>query len=382
MDVLTIDRFFYDVIYDDSQTDVLYLRLQLLCTAMVNGQSEVRTVSGPPISYTNTGAVDLRTTQSAATAPTGASVPVFGADTDPGLVAGSVKQRGAIQDLIAEAAGPANLAQLSSDPSFGADVTIVPVLAIGPGSPIVTQQLISQRLTDVRAPLFVFAGTGAAAAELLWQSPLAGNLCDAKGGPKPTFYGINQVFGDGVSFFVTWGVESYLPINTRPTNDPLLSNRFQMTHDIDEDSYLNILVSGRAVFDLGVLQRLTQSADFYRPQLMLPIPLGFVRKEINVTMSADGSYVDYSFRDEQSAARFVAGPYILATKVEAVHKQYIDCDADIIGDLASAGGNLLNNNWLRKSSREHRAAEAAAEKEAAWKKTREKLIASGDLLGI
>lgn len=352
MDVMTIDRFFWDTVYDDSGIDPLYQKVEILVTAMVNGQSEVRTVSGPPISYTASGN-GFRGVQAAATAPGAATAPVVGTNTDPGLVPGALRQYGA-----ARVSGTGSLGlQTIVEPLYGDDLQIVETIAPGPGSPITTLQLISKRLTSPRAPLFVFSGKGANPGQLLWQSPNSGALCDAKGGPKPTSFGITHCFADGVTFFVTFGIESYLQLSAKTAKDPLLSNRFMMSHVIDEDSFLTIQTVGRAVFDLGVLQNNSQNPknanpDTYRPNLFLPIPQGFVRQNITVLQSADGTSIDYNFSDVESRVSFAGGPYVNATKCEAIHRQFIVCDTDILEGITATTNTILNNAWARKALKE------------------------------
>jgi hypothetical protein len=355
-------RLNYEVVTDDSQTDLLYTRVTVGCTAIVNGQAEVREVAGPPISYVDTGATDYRHPQAAADANRPAGVPPPGAvdPFSPPFVGpfppntdGPNRQLGAFRDVGSEAAaggGPANF--VTPAPAFASELRRVEVLAAAAGSEVTSHRLVRKRLTDPRGKLFVFNGTGGTG-ELLLQSPAFNRHCDCKNGPVPTHFEVVQSHGDtGGTMIVQWGCVTYTHEQKRTdAADPLLSNRFSMTHVLDEDSFLRVGVEGVAVFDAGVLHALARNPDQYRPNLLMPCPLGFVRENIKVEGLPDMTGVRYSFVDRQQHVNFPAGPFAGATRISAKHSQAVDCSDDFVEGALNAADRTLNRLWSVRAIR-------------------------------
>ena len=365
IDVLTLDEFSYDVVLDDSQTDVLYNRVRVLCSGMVNGQRDVREAAGPPISYTDFGVTEERQRGAARLRPDGMPEPPAASAVPPDQ---EVNRKVGAADPLSPSflrTNPYKIPPLK-EPAFAKDRRPVEEIVPGPANPILTMKLIEKRLTDPRGKLFVYAGTADAEDNVLLRSPLNwSDHCDAKNGPKPTHFSITSSFGDGVTFFVQFGVETYL--NTKQKNqyglfgdeDPLLSNRFSMVHALDEASWLTMRVQGTAVFDTGKLHKYAANPDSYRANLFLPIPWGFVRKNIVVEGEPDMSAVHYEFEDQQQPVHFPAGPYAQAAHIEAEHRQYILCDDAVLDGAIQSYEGYLNRRWLQESRAEQVAARQA-----------------------
>jgi hypothetical protein len=347
IDVMTVEEFAYDVVMDDSQTDLLFQRVRVLVSGLINGQAEVRALAGPPISVVDTGRTAFRESEAVVNRPAGVPFPAGGfagpADTsvNPLRVAGAFRAP-ALIEFVTPYSG------ILPTPSYAKESRTVEVLTPGPNTPVLTTLLIQKRLTDPRGKLFVFSGTGLAPGELLLQSPGFDRHCDVRGGPKPTHFSLTQTHGDAASIFVQFGIETYIHTQKRSSaTDPLLSNRFTMTHGIDKDSFLTVDVSGVAHFDLGLLHNLALAADAFRPNLFLPIPAGFTRDGIIVQEAADGSEIRYSFTDVQQHVNFAMGRYLHASRVSAIHRQSVLCDDDVLTGFTETTDRILSRKWQR-----------------------------------
>ena len=366
--MLTLDVFEQDVVLDDSKTDKLYDRFLIKGTFLVNGQVEPRLTGEPPVSYTTISGssaggssaggfvVGDRNVLAAGARPPGQPNP---ASPRPPSTDGARRQLGVQTDPLANTAPYAafNYTPGFGSPAFTTDLTLVPILVPAPNSPPLTEVLIRKRLTQPRGQLFVFSGTGVSPTELLLQSPGWGIPCDAKNGPFPLYCNIIQVHGDAGTFIVEWACETFVNEQDRTSNrvrgsilDPLLSNRFSMSHILDDSSWLTIVVRGTAMFDVGILQTRGINPDNYRPQLFLPVPQGFVRGNIEVEGLPGMEGVNYGFVDKQMPVNFAAGPYANATKISAEHRQYLNTDNDMLKGILGPIDSILNRRWLRRES--------------------------------
>jgi hypothetical protein len=228
-----------------------------------------------------------------------------------------------------------------------------------PQNPILTHRAIRERLLQPRGQLWVFDGFGDFAA-LMLGSPEVGFLTDCKNGPTPLVvewmdavgtHG-NQYGGFAQVMFV---IETYVSENVaNGVINPrtLISNRFSMTHHLDDSSYLTIAVTGKALFRTDWEYRFRESPDLYRPLLFLPIPLGFVREEIQVDGLPDTTGVSYSYRDRQVASNFAAGPYAKASSIHALYRSAITTNDDVANGVLSAYERFFNYKWLKKASQD------------------------------
>lgn len=342
----TVDEFSRTAVYDDSHTDKLYDRFYIEVTAVVNGQAEVRTIAGVPMSYagrnqgSQTGVPNAtRVNEAVRARPPGMGNP--GATAQVPVTDSPQRQLGVFQQPLttpyASSAGP---------PSFNNEARLVIPLDPVPNTPPLTAKLIGERLTDPRGQLMVFAGTGEDD-ELLLHSPGWGFPCDAKNGPLPVGFHIFHSFGEAGTFFIKWACETFLNEHTPVyTGDGLLSNRFSMTHSVDQDSFLTYLVTGTAIFDTRALHTVGDNPDRIRPNLMLPIPRGFVRGNIEVEGMPGMEGVNYSYTDRQLPISMPACHQIFASRVEAHHQQAVVTDMDMMTATTNALDSILNRRWL------------------------------------
>jgi hypothetical protein len=138
-------------------------------------------------------------------------------------------------------------------------------------------------------------------------SPKPGYTCDVTGGPKPISLDIVEVQGEGVTFGVHYQIETTLQPVPDGSDQVILSHRWIMTHDPDENNYVTRTIQGEIIFDLGLLASLKLTADWFRNQFIHPIPLGFKRNGPTVTLSPDGSTIRYEVKDVDTPVIFDAG---------------------------------------------------------------------------
>lgn len=135
--------------------------------------------------------------------------------------------------------------------------------------------------------------------------------CDAKGGPQPLAFNVINNYGAGRTIIATFEVETWINDFINKDKTPaILSNRWTMTHDIDEFHYTTRTIQGRAVFrkDLlvGPINVVPADAaagspaaypDDFRAKLFHPIPNNYKRVSVNVTQPGDGTILDYRITD-------------------------------------------------------------------------------------
>jgi len=333
----------YEVITDESQLDMCFVAAHMSGSFMVNGQTAIRSLDAPPTSYSDSGADSTRPIEAVRTKPAGLPAPPVGAE-GPLNSEGPERQKGAVTDELSLFLFPYRASVTS--PAYATERTVVERLVAGPALTTVTWPLIYQRLLQPRGQLFVYENTGAAN-EIIIHSPGFNYHCDANGGPIPHHLQITHVQGDGVTFFVNWACTTYLRrLRRADINDPLLSNRWVMTHHIRDGSYTDIEVEGHAHFDLGIIHKNALDADNYRPLLLLPIPQGYERRDMEITESEDGRTIHYHFIDHQVDIMFPAGPYVAAVEIDGEHEQYTLCEDDVLGGMLGSLDSALNRKWL------------------------------------
>ncbi len=190
---------------------------------------------------------------------------------------------------------------------------------------------LRQRLQLPRRPLLIWMYSGPKGeAEFLLKSPHDGADTDARHGPICTIMSTPKVHGNVSGMFrlrfETW--ESMLGIGTSPsraskykkaankpnanaalaTTPALLSNRWKMSQDFDQETYLaSYLIDGTAIFRMDVLKARGLTSDQLRREFMHPIPEGFSRSPPHVEEAPSGDAVSYSFADREVMTHFPAG---------------------------------------------------------------------------
>lgn len=139
------------------------------------------------------------------------------------------------------------------------------------------------------------------------QSPKPGFGADVMGGPRPLSVDIVSAQGEGMTFGVYFQIETYTSPCPDGSDRIILSHRWQMTHDHDENNYLTRIIEGEVVFDLGIVSSNNIRPDLFRQQFFHPIPLGAKRKLGPIVQSSDGSTIKYTTYDTDTSITFDAG---------------------------------------------------------------------------
>jgi hypothetical protein len=128
-------------------------------------------------------------------------------------------------------------------------------------------------------------------------------VCDAKGGPQPLAFNVVQFFGVGRTLLCNFEIETWINDFKGEGSPAILSNRWRVTHDIDELNYTTRTVAGRVVFRKDFIStpgfRGISYPDDFRARFNHPIPSGCKRDSVHVQQSADGTSVDYTFVDRE-----------------------------------------------------------------------------------
>jgi len=407
IDLSVIETYAFDAesVYDDTQTDYLFTKISLVVRALINGQAEVvnGSANGPPISYTWDKATPSNPTVVAYRAAM-PSTPPFGSTTNPqsGIAYASAStplrkvfrtpnQPALTHQVIRHRLGtPRGKFYLFSGPGSELGTSDKPAT---PGASAIPVNIAGSRddLTSVnisegggQVRTTGVGKTGPAAATdpvMIVESPMNATVCDCKNGPIPKVLGMTSALGDATTLMVDFQIETYInegPINTVNPSGALLSHRFSQTHHVDEHGFTGIATEGTAIYRTDLVYGsagadppgggiLTRSPDTDRPFLFMPIPLGFVRSNIEVSGRKDVTGIDYSYLDIQVPVNFVAGPYAKASIISAIHRQSISSSSDIFGGAFG----MVERAVSFKSSMNFATRETAIEKARATEASKE-----------
>lgn len=239
-----------------------------------------------------------------------------------------------------------------------------------PNMPALTHQAIRHRLSVPQQRLYVFAGPGqeigkpkpgtndevVPPAQVILQSPQdSRSQTDCKNGPRPKMLGVHTALGDTNTMLVDWQIETFVneaKLNRTSLVGALLSNRFSQTQAVKGDGYSVIGTAGTALFRTDFVYD-GESPDFKRPVLFMPIPQGFTRTIEYVTGRPDCVGVDYAYTDEQVSSNFVAGVYVNAASISAVHRQAIVGSGGVLTGALTTYERVLNLMALKNWSKPH-----------------------------
>lgn len=348
LDPISDFRMTYEQVYDPSQLDLLFSTVHISGTFIVNGQSDVRVLDEPPVSLAAAGGVTLAKQDDIDRRPAGMANP---GNPAPNFEDGS-RQAGAFADNVNLVTNPYK-APLSTA-GYSVNDRIVSNVTVAASTNPVTHALLLERLNRQRGQLIVYEGTGQPN-EILLHSPGFAKPCDVTGGPKPKLLDFNYIQG-ATTYLVAWECETSIPVR-RQSTDPLLSNRWTMTHHSRDGGWTDVEVEGVAIFDLGILHQFGAHADSLRPKLFLPIPYGYERKDITVVASEDGASLHYQFVDKQLEINRPITVAFDIVDIETEHQQYVE-GGDLLGSAIStfdsAIGRQAQFNWAFGTKEERR----------------------------
>jgi hypothetical protein len=116
---------------------------------------------------------------------------------------------------------------------------------------------------------------------------------DVNSGPKPRVVNLTSIRGDK-SVWIEFEVECALVRCTTQGADGILSNRWAMIDDIDENHYSTRTVEGVIRF-----AHVNVQPSAFRGLIIPPLAGGYVRQSINVTVQPDGLAARYRVTDRQ-----------------------------------------------------------------------------------
>lgn len=121
---------------------------------------------------------------------------------------------------------------------------------------------------------------------------------DANNGPTPKHLAINR-FDGCQTYHVTYTIEVNLLECPNGSTDPLISNRYSQSHDIDREFYTTINTRGIAYFRTDILNQAGTIADTFRNRLLPLLPYGYQRTNVDFRINTAGNIIEYDVRDVQ-----------------------------------------------------------------------------------
>ncbi len=176
---------------------------------------------------------------------------------------------------------------------------------------------------------------------------------DPNWGPIPLFLNPVAILGDS-SMIVDYGIETWFI--ECGTQRAILSNRYTMSHDIDEDYWTTRTVEGVAVLrgDYLLAQKnagkIEGNADFYRRQVLPSIPDRFKRIDEHVEVSPDELTLRYVVVDEEQP-QSINPAYRVISRIEGHYSESIGREGDAImaavrnAGVGAAGGGAVGGPW-------------------------------------
>lgn len=149
-------------------------------------------------------------------------------------------------------------------------------------------------------------------------------LTDAKNGPIPLSAAVVEVRGTK-TFLVDWAIETYVNecflFQDSQSLAALLSHRWVVEEDLDQDFFATRTITGHAIFRSDRLMALGATPDDYRSWLFHPVQDNFKRDVQQVILSEDNTQLDYVLIDREQAFNLVPAVVALGvTRIEAFYE--------------------------------------------------------------
>lgn len=174
-------------------------------------------------------------------------------------------------------------------------------------------------------------------------------VMDAKNGPIPLHCNVVEVRGTK-TFLVDWAIETYVNecylFKESQSLSALLSQRWTMQEDLDQDFFATRTIIGHAIFRSDRLDALGANPDDYRAWLFHAVPPNFQRNVQQVIASEDGTRLDYVLVDREKPFNYT--PSVVArgvTRIEAFYtngfSRRLGTEETLIRGLQVAGEAIL-----------------------------------------
>jgi len=289
LSLTSLDNVDRETVFSDDGSTVLYTEITLSVSA-----TYAPPIGGiPQVGGTSVGGTLRNTPQSPAIQPPPRNPQDVRGKNPGGMATGGSSLQPQFPNLKTSGSNPSSPTSCSlPDPGSG-----------GWKGPITTDRELELLLRTPRQKLIVWAFNENNQPVTWIESPRQQDTTDAKTGPVVLNCSVKGG-PNGNSFFVALDIRTWLTPCEDASDRPLLSHRWSMTHTEDENHYLTRIVTGEAVFNLGVMHATEQSPDWFRKQLFHPIPLGFQRSLGPITISQDGTTLAYQYFDTDTTCVF------------------------------------------------------------------------------
>lgn len=199
--------------------------------------------------------------------------------------------------------------------------------------------------------------------EVMIESPLPGYSIDAHNGPDPVFCHPYKFLGTN-GMVITWAVKTWLvecPIEQAlrtpgqgRSQTPLVDNRFDQIHDVDDQHVTTIATYGTAVFRTDLLYANGVVPDNFRGAIIAPIFRGFRRSHIQVKQMSDTT-VRYLTIDRQTPVVF--DPSVPnAVMADVIHHRLLYQQDDMLHSAMEAADRYYsfraNRAWAEQDKKE------------------------------
>lgn len=123
---------------------------------------------------------------------------------------------------------------------------------------------------------------------------------DSNNGPIPLYCNITHVLGMN-TLLIEYGIRTDInDLDPTGENAPaILSNRYDIAHEMDDQFFSKYEVTGRTIFNANVLTFKSRVPDQFRDKVIFPPPLGYRRTGVYVNQSQDGLSLEWGFTDAQ-----------------------------------------------------------------------------------
>lgn len=290
--VIDLQRFDRETVWSEDYTELLYVRatIGVVATYAYGGVPAMTSVTSPSTIANRFAGIDLRQ-----------AAPVAVIDNTASVL--DAKERGENPEY--PGVGLESDIKPNTTDGLGFDPAIPKTnLHTGPE----TDLELGVRVRRPRQKLILWAYGRQSGRPIKWlESPRPGFTVDYNNGPRCIGYDVVAARGEPSS--ITVYVELQTDMSPCPSGADryLLSHRWQMTHECDEDQYLSRVIEGTAVFNTAMIQKYGLEPDLLRNQLIHPIPVGMQRRAPTVSISPDGTTIKYRVVDFDPTITFDAG---------------------------------------------------------------------------
>lgn len=167
---------------------------------------------------------------------------------------------------------------------------------------------------------------------------------DLDNGPKPTVENVQDIYGDGRLFLVTWGVTTLINdcvtnADEIVTNEPLLSNQWTASMSYDEQYLCTRSFTGMAVFRADMVERFIKNPWDYKFRVLPRLPLNCKRFIDELTALPDGYSFTYKIRDVEQALSYADVPLNkVGVATSGTTEMIPGAPSDLAPDTGAVGG--------------------------------------------